>query len=581
MRTSYAGKQWWKEAVVYQVWPRSFQDSDGDGVGDLPGITSRLPYLAKLGINVIWLSPMFASPNEDMGYDISDYQAIMAEFGTMEDFDTLLETAHEHGIKILLDIVVNHTSDEHEWFKQSRSSRNNEYRDFYYWRDSAGTDENGDPLPPNNWGSEFGGPAWEYDEHTDQWYLHIFSTKQPDLNWENPTVRERIYRMINWWLDKSVDGFRLDAINIISKPEGLPDDPDINFEKHGSSTAFVIKNGTKVHQWMHELNQNTVVNYDVMTVGEMSATPPEEALKFAGYEAGELNMLFHFEHMGVDTDHTAGMGKWSYQPYDLHELKRILNDWQLKLAGKAWGSLYWNNHDQPRIVSRFGNDSPQWRELSGKMLATTLHFMQGTPYIYQGEEFGMTNVQFPSIEDYLDSLNLYDDMVRERGNLTSEQCLQMIYAKGRDNARTPVQWSAEENAGFTTGSPWIKVNPNYPSINAQAALDNPDSLFYHYQKLNQLRRGNLQDLMVYADFVPLDEDDAAVYAYERHGENGDKLLVINNFTDREIIRDFELLNVPGELMISNYGDDLREKLRPYESKVYLVKATDLETTDVE
>ncbi|MFW0154555.1 alpha-glucosidase [Rothia sp. P6271] len=570
---SSAARTWWKEAVVYQIWPRSFQDSNHDGIGDLPGITQRLPYLAQLGINVIWLCPMFSSPNDDMGYDISDYQGIMDEFGTMEDFDTLVETAHSLGIKILLDIVVNHTSDEHEWFKQSRSSRENPYRDYYYWRDSSGIDEDGNPLPPNNWGSEFGGRAWEYDEHTDQWYLHIFSKKQPDLNWENEKVREEIYTMINWWLDKGLDGFRLDAINIISKPEGLPDDPNIDFDKHGSSIPFVVKNGTKVHQWMHELNLKTAANYDVMTVGEMSQTSAEDAVQFAGFDTEELNMIFHFEHMGVDTDPATGMGKWSIKPYDLVDLKEVLNMWQTTLQGRAWGSLYWNNHDQPRLISRFGDDSPQWRVLSGKMLATTLHGMQGTPYIYQGEEFGMTNVQFEEINDYrdLDSLNLYEDMVVERGNLSHDECMELIYAKGRDNARTPVQWDASDNAGFSAVEPWIKLNPNYREINAASALEDQCSLFYHYQKLIQLRRGELKDLLVYADFVPLDVEDAQVYAYERHAQDGSKLLVISNFTDQQLTREYGLLD-QGELVLSNYEDDMRQTLRPYESKMYRVNA---------
>ncbi|MFW0109879.1 alpha-glucosidase [Rothia sp. P13129] len=571
---SSAARTWWKEAVVYQIWPRSFQDSNHDGIGDLPGITQRLPYLAQLGINVIWLCPMFSSPNDDMGYDISNYQGIMDEFGTMEDFDTLVETAHSLGIKILLDIVVNHTSDEHEWFKQSRSSRENPYRDYYYWRDSSGVDEDGNPLPPNNWGSEFGGRAWEYDEHTDQWYLHIFSKKQPDLNWENEKVREEIYTMINWWLDKGLDGFRLDAINIISKPEGLPDDPNIDFDKHGSSIPFVVKNGTKVHQWMHELNLKTAANYDVMTVGEMSQTSAEDAVQFAGFDTEELNMIFHFEHMGVDTDPATGMGKWSIKPYDLVDLKEVLNAWQTTLQGRAWGSLYWNNHDQPRLISRFGDDSPQWRVLSGKMLATTLHGMQGTPYIYQGEEFGMTNVQFEEINDYrdLDSLNLYKDMVVERGNLSHDACMELIYAKGRDNARTPVQWDASDNAGFSAVEPWIKLNPNYQNINAAEALADSDSLFYHYQKLIQLRRGELKDLLVYADFIPLDVEDAQVYAYERHAQDGSKLLVISNFTDQQLTREYDLLD-QGELVLSNYEDDMRQTLRPYESKMYRINAS--------
>ncbi|MEU4206847.1 glycoside hydrolase family 13 protein [Rothia terrae] len=569
---SNAGKQWWKEAVVYQVWPRSFQDSNGDGIGDIPGITSRIPYLSQLGINVIWLSPVFGSPNDDMGYDISDYYSIMDEFGTMADFDELLETAHNHGIKILMDMVANHTSDEHEWFVQSRASTDNPYRDFYYWRDSSGVDDQGNPLPPNNWGSEFGGRAWEYDENTDQWYMHIFSKKQPDLNWENPKVREAIYEMTRWWLDKGIDGFRLDAINIISKPEGLPDDPSVDPDKHSSSIPFVIHNGTKVHEWMHEMNAQAFSRYDCMTVGEMSATPPSEALGFAGFETDELNMIFHFEHMGVDSDPGAGMGKWSLQKYDLRELKKVLNAWQTELDGKAWGSLYWNNHDQPRVVSRFGNDSAEYREVSAKMLATVLHFMQGTPYIYQGEEFGMTNVKFPSISDYrdLDSLNMYDDFVTDRGSLTPVEGMELIYAKGRDNARTPVQWDSSAHGGFSTGTPWIDVNPNFTEINAQAALDNPDSLFYYYQRLISLRRGELQDHMVYASFKPLDAEDSEVYAYERHASNGEKLLVIANFTDHDVERSYELADGRQQLVISNYSNDAGDTLRPYEAKVYKI-----------
>ncbi|MDO4898113.1 MAG: alpha-glucosidase [Rothia sp. (in: high G+C Gram-positive bacteria)] len=571
-----SGKKWWKEAVVYQIWPRSFKDSNGDGVGDIPGITEKLPYLAQLGINVIWLSPVFASPNDDMGYDISDYRAIMPEFGSMEDFDTMLETAHSLGIKILMDLVVNHSSDEHEWFKKSRASRDNEYRDYYIWRDSSGHDENGNPLPPNNWQSEFSGSAWEYDETTDQWYLHIFSKKQPDLNWENPRVRQEINDLVTFWLDKGVDGFRLDAINIISKPEGLPDDPKVVPGKQTSSIPFVIKNGTKVHQWMHELNMATFDKYDVMTVGEMSATPPEEAVQFSGFTTDELHMIFHFEHMGLDSDPDAGMGKWSRKPVDLVEMKSILNDWQTKLAGKAWGSLYWNNHDQPRVVSRFGNDSLEYRERSGKMLATVLHFMQGTPYIYQGEEFGMTNVRFADIDSYkdLDSLNMYEGMVRQYGTLTHEQAMELIHAKGRDNARTPVQWDASANGGFAPegAEPWIGVNPNFTGINAEEAMGREDSLWNFYRKLIALRQGELKDLMVYADFVPLDAEDAQVYAYERHGE-GEKLLVVANFTDAELTREFELATAEGaQLVLSNYSDDAGSTLRPYEAKVYRVAA---------
>lgn len=587
---SYEGRQWWKEAVVYQVYPRSFNDANGDGIGDLKGITEKLPYLAKLGINVIWLSPVFDSPNVDNGYDISDYFAIMSDFGTMEDFDEMLETAHKHGIKILMDLVANHTSDEHPWFKESRSSKDNPYRDYYIWKDPKGFDEDGNPIPPNNWASEFGGPAWEWDEATGQFYLHIFFKEQPDLNWENEKVRENLYSMVRWWLDKGVDGFRLDAINIISKPEGFPDDPSTDFEKHTSSIPFVISNGTMVHPWMKELTRETFSRYDVMTVGETSATSPEDAKLWAGYHTGELNMIFHFDHMGVDNDPNGSLGgKWSYAPYKLTELKRILNDWQTTLEGNAWGSLYWNNHDQPRVVSRFGNDSDEFRTLSAKQLATTLHFMQGTPYIYQGEEIGMTNVKFDSIEDYRDgdSIRFYEDMHVDHKRLSHEEAMQAIYIKGRDNARTPVQWDASANAGFSPEgvTTWINVNPNYPEINAEAVLADEDSIFYHYQQLVALRRGELKDLMVYASFAPVDsvqvphDQDEAVYAYTRTGgadgsPANESLLVISNFTAEEQERDFAVLSEAREagarveLVSSNYKDDAGSTLRPYEAKVY-------------
>ena len=587
---SYEGRQWWKEAVVYQVYPRSFNDANGDGIGDLKGITEKLPYLAKLGINVIWLSPVFDSPNVDNGYDISDYFAIMSDFGTMEDFDEMLETAHKHGIKILMDLVANHTSDEHPWFKESRSSKDNPYRDYYIWKDPKGFDEDGNPIPPNNWASEFGGPAWEWDEATGQFYLHIFFKEQPDLNWENEKVREDLYSMVRWWLDKGVDGFRLDAINIISKPEGFPDDPSTDFEKHTSSIPFVITNGTMVHPWMKELTRETFSRYDVMTVGETSATSPEDAKLWAGYHTGELNMIFHFDHMGVDNDPNGSLGgKWSYAPYKLTELKRILNDWQTTLEGNAWGSLYWNNHDQPRVVSRFGNDSDEFRTLSAKQLATTLHFMQGTPYIYQGEEIGMTNVKFDSIEDYRDgdSIRFYEDMHVDHKRLSHEEAMQAIYIKGRDNARTPVQWDSSANAGFSPEgvTTWINVNPNYPAINAEAVLADEDSIFYHYQQLVALRRGELKDLMVYASFAPVDsvqvphDEDEAVYAYTRTGgadgsPANESLLVISNFTADELERDFAVLaearesGARVELVSSNYKDDAGSTLRPYEAKVY-------------
>ena len=587
---SYEGRQWWKEAVVYQVYPRSFNDANGDGIGDLKGITEKLPYLAKLSINDIGLTPVFDTPQVDAGDHKSDYFAIMSDFGTMEDFDEMLETAHKHGIKILMDLVANHTSDEHPWFKESRSSKDNPYRDYYIWKDPKGFDEDGNPIPPNNWASEFGGPAWEWDEATGQFYLHIFFKEQPDLNWENEKVREDLYSMVRWWLDKGVDGFRLDAINIISKPEGYPDDPSTDYEKHTSSIPFVISNGTMVHPWMKELTRETFSRYDVMTVGETSATSPEDAKLWAGYHTGELNMIFHFDHMGVDNDPNGKLGgKWSYAPYKLTELKRILNDWQTTLEGNAWGSLYWNNHDQPRVVSRFGNDSDEFRTLSAKQLATTLHFMQGTPYIYQGEELGMTNVKFDSIEDYRDgdSIRFYEDMHVDHKRLSHEEAMQAIYIKGRDNARTPVQWDASANGGFSPEgvTPWIAVNPNYPAINAEAVLADEDSIFYHYQQLVALRRGKLKDLMVYASFAPVDsvqvphDEDEAVYAYTRTGgadgsPANESLLVVSNFTAEEQERDFAVLAEAREagarvgVLRELHADDAGSTLRPYEAKVY-------------
>lgn len=566
------GRTWWKEAVVYQVYPRSFADSNGDGIGDIPGITSKLDYLKELGIDVIWLSPVYESPNDDNGYDISNYFEIMAEFGTMADFDELLAQAHARGIKIIMDLVANHTSDEHEWFIQSASSKDNPYRDYYIWRDPAGFAEDGSPLPPNNWGSEFGGPAWKFNEATGQFYLHIFTAKQPDLNWHNERVREDVYDMVRWWLDKGIDGFRLDAINIISKPAGFPDDPSMDFEHHGASTAFVI-NGEMVHPWMKELTAKVFDHYDVMTVGETSLVTPETAVEWAGYDSGELQQIFHFEHVAIDTD--PALGKWSVTPFSLAKLQSVLNAWQTELHGKAWNALYWNNHDQPRVVSRFGDDRPEFRVASAKSLATALHFQSGTPYVYQGEEIGMTNVAFDRIEDYrdVDILGLYQDMVVDRGNYTHDEAMALIHAKGRDNARTPVQWDDSPNAGFTTGTPWIAVNPNYPEINVAADLASEDSIFRHYQRLIALRHGAIpgleftRDLMVYGAFHALAPEDEEVYSYVRTGEGiplpddapipddaplpggahaeslatyqaarERKILVMANFTDRPVTR---------------------------------------------
>ena len=580
--------QWWQEPVVYQIYPRSFNDSNGDGIGDLPGITEKIPYLAKLGIQVLWLSPIYDSPNDDNGYDISDYRAIMTEFGTMEDFDELLETAHEHGIKLMMDLVVNHSSDEHEWFKQARSSKDNPYRDYYIWRDPKGFDEDGKPIPPNNWISCFSPSVWEWDEATGQFYLHYFSVKQPDLNWENPKVREEVYDIMRFWLDKGVDGFRMDVINLISKDLSFPEDPAVLAGGLDNSLA-VAANGPRVHEFLQEMNREVLSKYPVMTVGETPCVTVDDAALYTGFDRNELQMVFQFEHMDVDASEGGVTGKWSDRRFNLVDLKKVLTHWQEGLHGRGWNSLYWNNHDQPRTVSRFGNDSPEYRTVSAKMLGTVLHLMQGTPYIYQGEELGMTNVKFDSIEDYRDgdSIRFYEDMHVDHKRLSHEEAMQAIYIKGRDNARTPVQWDASANAGFSPEgvTTWINVNPNYPAINAEAVLADEDSIFYHYQQLVALRRGELKDLMVYASFAPVDsvqvphDEDEAVYAYTRTGgadgsPANESLLVISNFTAEELERDFAVLaearesGARVELVSSNYKDDAGSTLRPYEAKVY-------------
>lgn len=557
-------KEWWKESVVYQVYPRSFQDSNGDGIGDIQGITQRLSYIKKLGVDVIWLSPVYKSPNDDNGYDISDYKDIMPEFGTMKDFDQLLEKAHEHGLKIMMDLVVNHTSDEHYWFQESRKSKDNPYRDYYVWKDGKGD------LPPNNWASDFGGSAWEYDEETQQYYLHIFSKKQPDLNWENPKVRESIYELMTWWLEKGVDGFRMDVINLISKNQAFPDDPNVNYETHSTSMEEVA-NGPRVHEFLKEMNEKVLSKYDIITVGETPGVSTSDAKKYAGFDSHELQMIFQFEHVGLD-DSTEGLGKWSTNRVKLVELKKVLSKWQEELQGEAWNSLYWNNHDRPRVVSRFGNDSPEYHDLSAKMLATTLHFMQGTPYIYQGEEIGMTNVAFSDITDYqdIDTVNAYQDLVIDNKTVPHEKMMSYIYHSSRDNARTPMQWTTEKNAGFSDGTPWLKVNENYQTINVSAAIVKEDSIFYYYQKINKLRKNH--PIIVYGNYLLLDADDEEVYAYERNYQ-GEKLLVINNFTDKTIERNYELLKSKYKsILISNYPDDMEIILRPYESKVYLIES---------
>ena len=557
-------RTWWKEAVIYQIYPRSFADSNGDGIGDLNGITERLPYLAKLGIDVIWLSPVYASPNDDMGYDISDYQAIMEDFGTMEDFDRMLETAHGLGIKIVMDLVANHTSDEHRWFEESRSSRDNPYRDFYYWRDGK-VGPNGEKLPPNNWGSVFSGPAWEYDEATDQWYLHLFSRKQPDLNWENPKVRDEIYRMMRWWCDKGIDGWRMDVITMISKIQSLPDG-EVMPDGYGSFVPYVV-NGPRVHEFLKEMNREVLSRYDLLTVGEAGGVTIDEAKKYAAADGSELSMVFQFEHMDAGlTEPGPLVGKWGVGKASMPRLREILNKWQLELEGSAWNSLYWNNHDQPRVVSRFGDDRPEWRVTSAKMLATCLHMMKGTPYIYQGEELGMTNKHFTSLEECRDveEINIWHQAVDELHQVTTEQMLACFDHVARDNVRTPMPWDASANAGFTTGTPWIDLNPNYPEINVAACLDDPDSVFYYYQQLVKLRHE--LPIIVYGSFEPLLEDDPAIYAYRRELD-GQVLTVACNWTDREVACD--LFGASGERLIGNYAVHEAGTLKPYEAYVTL------------
>lgn len=550
-------KAWWKEAVIYQIYPRSFADSNGDGIGDLNGITAHLDYLETLGIDVIWLSPVYKSPNDDNGYDISDYRDIMDDFGTMEDFDRLLAEAHRHHIRIVMDLVVNHTSDEHAWFIESRSSRENPHRDYYIWKEPK------DGKEPNNWGAWFGGSAWELDEHTGMYYLHCFSRKQPDLNWENPKVRDEVFDMMNWWCEKGIDGFRMDVISMISKDPSFPDGP-VEDGLYGSLAPYVC-NGPHVHEYLQEMNRRVLSHYDLLTVGEAAGVTIEEAQKYANNDGTELGMVFQFEHVDLIR---GPIGKWSDQKPQLTELRRVMNKWQYELEGKAWNSLFLDNHDQPRVVSRFANDSEQYRVVSAKMIATCLHMLKGTPYVYQGEELGMTNAYFDRLEDYRDieSINAFHQYV-DSGLVTAEDMMRYLKEISRDNARTPMQWDDSRNAGFTTGTPWINVNPNYPKINAQAAVADPDSVFHYYQELIRLR--HTLPVIVYGKFEGLLEDSETIYAYRRLLD-GQVLTVACNFTDQEQACDLCEDPAAREL-ISNYKTHKTGTLQPYEARVILQK----------
>lgn len=549
-------KTWWKESVVYQIYPRSFCDSNGDGIGDLKGITGKLPYLKELGINVIWLSPVYQSPNDDNGYDISDYEAIMTEFGTMADFDEMLAKAHSLGIKIVMDLVVNHTSDEHKWFIESRSSKDDPKRDYYIWKDGI------DGKEPNNWGSCFSGSAWQLDETTGQYYLHLFSKKQPDLNWENDKVREEVFAMMNRWCEKGIDGFRMDVISLISKEQSFPDGPTYG-GLYGSFES--CSNGPRVHEFLQEMNKKVLSKYDIMTVGECAGVTLEEAKKYANSNGSELNMVFQFEHTGLDDDSTM---KWSTKKMPLVPLKENLSKWQKGLNEVAWNSLYFCNHDQPRIVSRLGNEKDEYRELSAKCIATCLHMVQGTPYVYQGEELGMTNTVFNSVKDFRDieSINAFNELT-EKGVISAEELFPKICHKSRDNARTPMQWDDSKNAGFTTGTPWMAVNPNYTKINAKEQMEREDSVFNYYKKLIALRKD--YEIIVYGDYNLLFPEDKDLFVYERNlGEQ--KLLVACNFSEKEREFDFDKINA-GKILVNNYKefDAIVNKLRPFEAVVVL------------
>ncbi|QDP38988.1 alpha,alpha-phosphotrehalase [Radiobacillus deserti] len=552
---------WWKDSVVYQIYPKSFNDTTGNGVGDIQGIIEKLDYLKELGVDVLWLTPIYESPQKDNGYDISNYFDIHPEYGTMEDFEQLLDQAHQRGLKIIMDIVVNHTSTEHDWFQKSRSSINSGYRDFYIWKDPINGKE------PTNWQSKFGGNAWKYDEQTGQYYLHLFDVTQADLNWENEQVRTAVYDMMKFWLDKGVDGFRLDVINLISKNQDFPNDDS------GDGRKFYT-DGPRVHAYLHEMNQRVFSHYDMMTVGEMSSTTIDHCIKYTHPDREELSMTFNFHHLKVDYPNGD---KWTKADFNFQELKDILSTWQVEMhEGGGWNALFWCNHDQPRVVSRFGDDERYHKE-SAKMLATTIHLMKGTPYIYQGEEFGMTNPNFDKIEDYRDveSLNIFD--IKKEEGMSEQEIIEILKQKSRDNSRTPVQWNSSENAGFTKGTPWIQPAENYKEINAENALADRDSIFYHYQQLIRLRKQ--YDIIVHGDYELILKDHDDIFAYRRT-RNNEEILVLNNFYGKETVielpMDIKVDASEQKLILSNYKDSASTlassmTLRPYESLVFHLK----------
>ena len=570
--------QWFREAVVYQIYPRSFQDSDGDGIGDVPGIISRLDYLQQLGVDVVWLSPIYTSPQDDNGYDIADYQDIDPTFGTLADVDELIAQAHARGIRIVMDLVVNHTSDEHPWFVESRSSTDNPKRDWYWWRTARDGHTAGEEgAEPNNWESFFSGPAWELDEATGEYYLHLFSRKQPDLNWENPEVREAVYAMMRWWLDRGIDGFRMDVINMISKVTSLPDgEPLPTTPQLGDGTPHFL-NGPRIHEFLQEMHAAVFEGRPekLLTVGEMPGVTVEDAILYTDPDRHEVDMVFQFEHVGLD----IGAHKWDRSRVDLRDLKASLGRWQEALAEVGWNSLYWNNHDQPRAVSRFGSDAPEHRVASAKLLGTVLHLHRGTPYVYQGEELGMTNVPFASADDFLDieSVNYYRLASGAGGDV--EKILANLRLGSRDNARSPMQWDDSAHAGFTTGKPWAAANPNYPEINAAAAVADVDSVFHHYRRVIELR--HTEPAIAHGDFHLLAPDHETLYAFTR-SHDGVDLLVLANFSGDEL--DLAGVDPAGgaldgtldldgwesaTLLLGNLGDPTSPTapLRPWEARI--------------
>ena len=561
--------QWWKNAVVYQIYPRSFKDSNGDGIGDIKGIISKLDYLQNLGVNVIWICPVYKSPNVDNGYDISDYHDIQSDFGTFNDMTTLISSAHEHGIRIVMDMVINHTSDQHPWFLEAKKSKDNPKHDYYLWVDPPADGS----LPnnwqsgslPNNWQSHFSGPAWKYEESCGQYYMHIFSSGQPDLNWENEEVRKEVKEILRFWLDKGIDGFRLDTINFISKVPGYPSVPGAKGLVRGSQFYM---NGPKVHDYLQEIYRDVFSKYDIMTVGETPNVTPETAKQYVSEDRGELNMLFQFEHVNIDQ---GKINKWDIKPWSIKDLKSILSKWQSSLGEEGWNSIYLSNHDQARSVSRFGNDDRYLKE-SAKMLCTMDMTLRGTPYVYQGEELGMTNVKFPDISYYRDvqSINLYNEL--KANGVSDHDIMEKIYYRGRDNARTPMQWDASENAGFTSGTPWIDVNPNYTSINTEAEKNDPDSVLNYYKAMIAFRKAH--PVIVDGSFKEYFPDSDRIFAYVRENDS-EMLFVILNFSATkfalQIPEEIDMENA--EVAMSNTGRTYFEgrvlDLRPYEAVVFL------------